>query len=129
MGGPVDPNATAYYFQYVDAPVITAIAPSSGPVGGKTTVVIAGSGFVGVTQVLFGDAKATYTVDSPTQITAVAPSGSPGPVRVQVTAVGGVSPDATSGTYTYSFAPGPPVPPQPGWWYKVLQLLDQFFAP
>lgn|SRR5271165_284791 len=55
-------------------PVITSIAPISGPVG--TQVIITGSGFVGATQVTFGGVKAvSYTVNSGTQITATVPAG------------------------------------------------------
>jgi large repetitive protein len=127
--GPVDPNAPAYYFVYVDVPVVTALTPSRGPLAGGNTVVITGREFVDVTQVVFGEAKADYTVDSPTQITAVAPSAMHGTVRVEVTALGGVSPDDLTDDYTYSFVPGPPVPPLSGFWYKVLELLDEFFSP
>jgi large repetitive protein len=115
-------------FTYLGAPLISALAPSRGPLVGGNKVVITGSNFVDVTKVLFGDAKADYTVDSPTQITAVAPLGRIGSVRVRVTALGGVSPEGTSDNYTYSFVPGPPVPPLSGFWYRVLQLLDEFFA-
>jgi hypothetical protein len=128
VDGPVDPNAPKYYYVYVDAPLINAVMPSRGPVAGGNEVIITGENFVDVTEVLFADAKADHTVDSPTQITAIAPAGYPGAVRVQVTALGGVSLDGISDDYTYSFVPGPPVPPSPGFWYKVLELLDEFFS-
>jgi hypothetical protein len=64
------------------APTITAITPASGSVGGGTTVTISGMGFVGVWQigaVRFGLTDAlSFTVDSATQITAIAPAGTPG---------------------------------------------------
>lgn len=129
VGGPVDPNAKPVYYQYVDAPVVTGIAPAQGSVAGGNKVVITGSSFVDVTKVLFGDAAAKFTVDSATKITAVAPPALPSTVRVHVAAVGGASPEGASDTYTYSFVPGPPVPALSGWWYKVLGLLDGFFAP
>jgi uncharacterized repeat protein (TIGR03803 family) len=55
-------------------PVVSSIAPISGPVG--TQVTITGSGFLGATQVTFGGVKATsYTVNSGTGITATVPPG------------------------------------------------------
>jgi len=70
-------------------PVITAI-PSSGAVG--ASVVIAGANFAGATAVTFNGASATFTVDSPTQITAVAPVGATaGPIAVTTPAGTAVS--------------------------------------
>ncbi len=126
--GPADPDAQKYYYLYVDAPLITALAPSRGPIAGGNKVIIAGDNLADVSEVRFGEAIAEYAVDSPTQITATAPAGYPGVVQVQVTAPGGVSPDTPSDDYTYSFVPGPPVPALPGFWYRVLELLDEFFS-
>ncbi|MBI3476813.1 MAG: IPT/TIG domain-containing protein [Acidobacteria bacterium] len=68
-------------------PVISAIAPASGPVG--TIVTITGSGLGGATQVKFGAVKATnYTVNSGTSITATVPSGAK-TGKVAVTTAGG----------------------------------------
>ena len=55
-------------------PVVSSIAPISGPVG--TQVTITGSGFLGATQVTFGGIKATgYAVNSGTTIAATVPTG------------------------------------------------------
>jgi uncharacterized repeat protein (TIGR03803 family) len=55
-------------------PQISSFSPVSGPVG--TTVVITGNSFTGATEVTFHDQKkATFTVDSDTQITATVPAG------------------------------------------------------
>ncbi|WP_236561283.1 IPT/TIG domain-containing protein, partial [Streptomyces sp. F-3] len=74
---------------------------------GGTPVVITGSDFIGATAVRFGAVNATYTVNSSTQITAVAPSAAaPGPVAVTV-----VTPAGTSNanvTYTYTPVAVPP---------------------
>ena len=68
-------------------PVITGIAPTSGPVG--TQVTITGSGFVGATAVKFGGVKATsFTVNSGTTITATVPAGAKSG-KVSVTTAGG----------------------------------------
>ena len=91
-------------YTYVSSPpTITSIGTRSGPLTGATSVVITGTNFhgvVGSAAVKFGANNATsYTVNSPTQITAVAPAGVAGTVNVVVTAVDGT---ATLGSaYTY----------------------------
>src|SRR5260370_16340516 len=61
---------------------------TGGPVWGGTRVVITGAGFSGVmgpAGVMFGaDAAASYTVNSPTQITAYSPPYDPGTVDITV---------------------------------------------
>jgi hypothetical protein len=90
-------------FTYTSGPVITSIAPASGPASGGTTVSLTGLNFTGVTIVSFGGTPATsFTVNSATQITAVAPAGA-GAVQVSVTA-----PTGTSNSVTYTYI-GPPV--------------------
>ncbi|WP_327312003.1 IPT/TIG domain-containing protein [Streptomyces sp. NBC_01235] len=90
------------YFFYLNAPTVTAVSPGQGPSSGGTTVILTGADLSGATAVTFGNAAATsYTVDSPTQITAVAPAGT-GSVAVTVTGPGGVS---NSVIYTYVTAP------------------------
>src|SRR5204863_148042 len=73
---------------------------------GGTVVVITGTHFTGATTVKFGGIDAaTYTVDSDTQITATAPSGS-GIVDVRVTIpVGGTSADSSADDFAYVAAP------------------------
>ncbi|MGD0084606.1 MAG: protease pro-enzyme activation domain-containing protein, partial [Acidimicrobiales bacterium] len=52
-------------------PTVTGLTPATGPTAGGTTVVIAGSGFTGATDVAFGQTDAaSMNVDSDTQITA-----------------------------------------------------------
>lgn len=59
------------------APVVSSIAPTSGPTGGGTIVTITGTGFTGAIAVGFGSADATnIAVASDTQIIAVSPPGS-----------------------------------------------------
>jgi uncharacterized protein (TIGR03437 family) len=67
-------------------PVIAGFSPSSGPVG--TQVTITGSGFTGATAVRFGGVKATFTVNSGTQITATVPNGAT-TGKIDVTTAGG----------------------------------------
>lgn len=89
-------------YAYAAQPSLTAVSPGQGPSSGGTTVILAGTGLTGATAVTFGSTPATsYTVYSPTQITAVAPAGS-GSVAVTVTGPGGIS---NSVIYTYVTSP------------------------
>jgi len=83
------------------APTITGISPSSGPEAGGTSVTITGTNFTGATAVKFGDSNATYSVNSATQIIAVAPAGT-GTVHVTVTAPGGTSATSSTDRFTYT---------------------------
>lgn len=109
---PITPADVFTYDTITDPiPTVTDVSPGVGPSTGGTSVVITGTGFVGVTGVDFGGFPADFTlvtVNSPTQITCVAPPGS-GIVDVTVTNDGGTSPaDPAHDRYTYA-AP-PPVP-------------------
>ncbi|WP_431955024.1 IPT/TIG domain-containing protein, partial [Actinacidiphila sp. bgisy167] len=95
-------TSNAVTFFYVGAPVLTSIVPSQGATTGGTTVVLTGTNLSGATAVNFGATPATsFIVDSPTQITAVAPAGA-GTVPVTVTTPGGTSNPVS---YTYVAAP------------------------
>ncbi|MFJ2911882.1 IPT/TIG domain-containing protein [Streptomyces sp. NPDC087228] len=100
-------NSNSVTFTYVVAqvPVVTGVAPSSGPTSGGTSVTLTGTGFTGATAVTFaGFPAASFTVNSDTQITAVTPAGSAGAAVVTVTTPGGTSaPDA------FFFYAAPPV--------------------
>ncbi|MFJ5220696.1 IPT/TIG domain-containing protein [Streptomyces sp. NPDC088354] len=94
--GPAQPTAVAA------APALTSAIPNTGPAAGGNNVILTGSGFTGITAVRFGANPALgYTVNSSTQITAVAPAGT-GAVAVTVTAPGGTS---NAVTYTYAVVP------------------------
>ncbi len=89
-------------YAYAAQPTLTAVSPSQGPSSGGTTVILTGTGFSGATAVTFGGTPASaYTVNSPTQITAVTPAGT-GSVPVTVTGPGGIS---NSVIYTYVASP------------------------
>ena len=92
----------------VHSPVISSFSPDSGSVG--TSVVITGTNFTGASSVMFSAASATFTVNSPTQITAAVPS-SAATGEVVVTAPGGTATSASSFTVIpapaiTSFSPG-----------------------
>ncbi|MFF9776707.1 IPT/TIG domain-containing protein, partial [Streptomyces sp. NPDC013978] len=84
-----DPNT---FFFYAAPPLLTVLAPPSGPTAGGTAVTLTGSGLLAATAVQFGGvAAASFTVDSSTQITAVAPARAAGAAAVTVTTPGGTS--------------------------------------
>ena len=63
------------------AAVVTSFTPTSGPVG--TSVTITGEGFDTTTAVDFNGTAATFTIVSPTELTATVPSGATsGPISV-----------------------------------------------
>ena len=93
-------------FTYLAPPAVTSLSPTAGPTAGGTSVVITGTGFTGATAVKFGANNASsFTVNSSTQITATAPSGSAGTVDVTVTTANGTSSTGASDQYTYVAVP------------------------
>lgn len=79
-------TATLAGFTYLPAPVVSSFTPNTA--GPGLTVTISGANFVGTSAVSFGGIPASsFTVVSPTQITAVLASGSTG--SVSVTSIGG----------------------------------------
>ena len=87
-------------------PTVSSVSPSAGPTGGTNTVTITGTNFTTATAVTFGSTAATsFTVNSDTQISAVVPSGTAGPVDVTVTTPSGPSATGTADRYTYQAPP------------------------
>ncbi len=66
-------SSTASFTVTLVPPTITTVIPGSGPVGSQQT--IKGANFIDVTAVTFNGVASTFTVDSPTQISATVPSG------------------------------------------------------
>ncbi|MBF6223139.1 IPT/TIG domain-containing protein [Nocardia abscessus] len=83
-------------------PTINSLSPPSGPTTGGTSVTITGTGFADATSVHFGTTATSFSIDSPTQITAIAPPGSAGTAQVTVTGPGG-----TSNGVSYTYLPFP----------------------
>ena len=99
-GSPVG-NTLIATLTTVLTPTITGFTPAGGSAG--TVVTITGSNFSGVTAVAFGGTGATFTVISPTQITATAPSGvTTG--KITVTTSAGTATSAANFT-VFSFSP------------------------
>ena len=92
------------------APSIAGLTPASGSTSGGEAVKIVGSNLDGATGVSFGTKPATFTVDSPNQITATAPAVPASTVDVRVIGPGGTSAINDGDKYTFtpagSGAPG-----------------------
>ena len=100
---PAGVTTSTQTFTYFPPPSISAFSPTTG--GAGTVVTVLGTNFNGVTSVRIGNtAVSSYTVDSPTQITATVGAGTTG--RVTVVANGGT---ATSST-NFTFPTPPPAP-------------------
>ncbi|WP_328340125.1 IPT/TIG domain-containing protein [Streptomyces violaceus] len=89
-------------YVYLAPPTLSSLAPDHGPANSVTVVTLTGTNLATATDVQFGTASASFTVVSPTQITAVTPTGSAGPVAVRVTTPAGPSSPVT---YTRIAAP------------------------
>ncbi|HVM98909.1 MAG TPA: IPT/TIG domain-containing protein [Caulobacteraceae bacterium] len=84
------------------APVVTSIAPTTGPSGGGTIVTVTGTGFTGAIAVGFGSADAAnIAVASDTQVIAVTPPGT-GIGNVTVVTPDGRSAINAAAQFTYS---------------------------
>ena len=80
----ISPATAADKFTFFSpVPVITSVSPYVGIFLGGNTVTITGIRFTGAFRVSFGGVAASYTLDSPTQITAIAP-----PISQYMTAAG-----------------------------------------
>jgi hypothetical protein len=102
------PTGTSDLFIYATGnpgpPTVTGTSPVSGPSTGGTSVVITGTNLLNATSVKFGSANATsYTVNSPTQITATAPAGTT-TVDLTVVTPQGTSAAGAPDEYTYTFS-------------------------
>jgi hypothetical protein len=86
----------------VGTPGVTKVSPVKGPASGGTVVKITGTGFAGITAVRFGAQSASFTVTSPSKITATAPPGATGTVDVTVTNAGGTSALSAADHFKYT---------------------------
>jgi alpha-tubulin suppressor-like RCC1 family protein len=95
--------STADRYTYQLPPTITKLKPTSGPVGGGTSVTITGTEFTAASAVTFGGQPAAgYKVNSSTSITAVAPPAAAGTVDVVVTNGAGTSAITTKDHFKYT---------------------------
>ena len=103
------PDSPSDVFTYTSLapPVVTGISPSTGTVGGKTEVVLTGTGFTSTAKVNFGTQPASsVTVTGPSVLTVVAPPHPPGAVTVTVTTPSGTSAGSAADQFTYTPPPG-----------------------
>ncbi|HWX95889.1 MAG TPA: IPT/TIG domain-containing protein [Solirubrobacteraceae bacterium] len=110
IGAPIDGAKAGTVWLFHDPatiPLLTEVRPSSGPVAGGTSVTITGSRLGQTTNVQFGAAEATFTVNSESSITAIAPAHAAGRVPVIVTTPEGKSQGLLDAPeFTYVQAPG-----------------------
>ena len=96
-------------YTYVEAPVVSSVSPSLGPLGGGTQVTISGSGLANATGLNFGSLQTygfTITSDTDTQIVATTPAYSAGTFDVTVVTQYGTSAISPADQFSYE---GPPV--------------------
>lgn len=100
-------NVANSSFLISNIPAVTAVAPTSGPVGGGTPLTVTGVNFTGATKVAFNGVAglALQVVSSMTlKVTAPAHAGN-GVVNVLVTTAGGKSAPSSVAKYAYSGTP------------------------
>ena len=103
-------TSAADLFTYVGPPTISGINPNAGPTSGGTVVIVTGNNLAGATALRFGANNATsFTVDSPTQITATSPAAAAGVVGISVTTAGGTGFTGAPNQFTYGIAVSPSV--------------------
>jgi hypothetical protein len=107
------PTSTGDHYTYgaTPAPSITSLAPSTGPSGGGTDVLISGSNFTRSTMLKFGTVPASLTsYYGDTLIGTTSPPGTNGAtVDVTVTNPGGTSTLSADDRFTYAAPPAPVV--------------------
>lgn len=104
----IQPTAAVAMVQAALMPAVRAVSPAQGPEAGDGTVTITGGPFIGggVTAVSFGGVPAaSFTVDSDTRITAIAPAQTFRTVDITVTSANGTSVVGAADEYTYLEAP------------------------
>ncbi|MGA2122555.1 MAG: IPT/TIG domain-containing protein [Methanoregula sp.] len=96
-------------YTYIARPVVSNIAPTSGPTTGNTVVMITGTALSNATVVKFGNTVVpmrNITVDTANLITLIAPSNATaGSPDIIVTTPGGTSATSSSDQYTYQAVP------------------------
>jgi len=98
------PDEAAFNAEVQPPPGITGISSPTGSIKGGMSVVITGHDFTGASAVKFGSlSAASFTVNSDTQVTAVAPpSTAPGAIDTSVTTAAGTTPASSADQFTYT---------------------------
>jgi hypothetical protein len=100
-------GASTFTYLAPDAPVLTSIVPASGLTYVRTPVVITGANLTDSTRLTVGGVSVSYTRVSATQVKAILPIHSAGPVDVRLTTPGGTTAVGSAARFTYL---APPVP-------------------
>ena len=103
-GGTSLPGVGTPSYTYAALPVISALNPAQGPAAGGTAITITGTNLGLTKSVLIGGIAAPFVAVSDTEVVAMNPGGSPGPIGVTATTPGGVG-----NTATYQLLAGPSV--------------------
>jgi alpha-tubulin suppressor-like RCC1 family protein len=89
-------SADRFTYIQVPAPTVRKVSPRRGSSAGGTSVTITGTNLAQATAVYFGAARAaSFIVNAPSSVTAIAPARSPGVVDVRVVTPGGTSTAST----------------------------------
>jgi hypothetical protein len=100
--GGTSATSTSDQYTYFSLPIVTGVSPNYGPPARNNTVILMGTGFTGATSVMFGTTSATsFTVNSDTEIDAVAPPAGSDFVDITVTTPGGTSQTSSADMYFY----------------------------
>jgi len=104
--GGTSTSAAADEFEYLPLPVVEAVEPSEGPLGGGTLVIVTGHDLDGATSVSFGAVSGTaLDVRSSEEIAITSPAHAAGAVDVTVTGPAGSSNAVAADRFTYVAAP------------------------
>ncbi|MFJ9742936.1 IPT/TIG domain-containing protein [Streptomyces sp. NPDC101166] len=95
-------TSNSLVYSYLAAPTLSSLVPTQGPTHAGAVITLTGANLTTTTSVRFGVTPVSFTVVSPTQITAVAPAGPSGPVTVTV-----VTPAGTSNGLIYARTDAP----------------------
>ena len=120
-------GATQFTFTSPTAlPSVTGITSAAGSVVPGTLISVQGSNFLGATAVTIGGSAAAYTIQSPTTLQVIVPSGLSGSVNLAVTNANGTSSSTSASqmnisvvtaiptaTATYVVSPASLIPPIP----------------
>jgi hypothetical protein len=100
--GGTSATSTATKYTYIAPPAITSVSPSAGPIAGKTTVTIRGSGFYPGASVTFGGTAATgVVVENAYTMTPVSPAHAAAVLDIVATTAYGASQTSAADKFTY----------------------------
>jgi hypothetical protein len=102
VGALFDNTGVGAAWWFANRATVTTISPVSGPIRGGTQVTIVGTDFKQAANVHFGETPASsFTVASPTTVTAISPPHAPGVVDIAVVNSGGISLPSAATKFTY----------------------------